>query len=112
MKSLIKTTTLSLLSATSLSFSFGNQAQALINHQPPVNYQKINNETIYYPDSEIQETQVQHFQQSETLISLKPPKGTGKVIGKVVTKIVPRIIPLPKPSTPQCPINAQYQCYR
>ncbi len=107
MKSLIKTTTLSLLTATSLSLSFVNQAQALTNHQPSVNSFEINNETIYYPDSEIQETQVQQIQQPEQLISRKLPKVKG--VGKIIKIVVPF---LPKPSTPQCPVNAQYQCYR
>jgi hypothetical protein len=52
MKSLIKTTALSLLTATSLFFNFANQAEALTNHQPSIDSLEIKNETIDYSYSE------------------------------------------------------------
>ena len=52
MKSLIKKTALSLVTATSLSFSLVNQAEALVNHQPSMDALEIKNETIDYSYSE------------------------------------------------------------
>lgn len=52
MKSLIKKTALSLVTTASLSFSFINQAQALVNHQPSIDALEIKNETIDYSYSE------------------------------------------------------------
>lgn len=48
MKSLIKKTALTIVTATSLSLNFGSQAQALVNHQPSMDALEINNETIDY----------------------------------------------------------------
>ena len=52
MKSLIKKTALSLVTATSLSFSLVNQAEAIVNHQPSMDALDIKNETIDYSYSE------------------------------------------------------------
>ncbi len=53
MKNIIKTTALSLLTATSLSLSFVSQSPALVNNQASVNrLNQINNKTIDYSQSE------------------------------------------------------------
>lgn len=60
MKSLIKATTLTLLTVTSLSLSLTNKAQAFTNQS--INPIEIKNETIYNPSSEIETNQVKTSQ--------------------------------------------------
>ena len=64
MKSLIKTTVLSLLTATSLSLSFVSQSPALVNNQASVNrLNQINNKTIDYSQSD---TLINQLETTET----------------------------------------------